>query len=291
MKRLNEGQVYEFRVEKKLSSPGTLDHFVLSDRDGKKFLLPANTYIHYKIRKGTTIRCRVDKINCRGEIFLEPQNPYYSEGRSYLFIVKGHDIRTDCSGREINVFLVQDLFKHLIAVPCDTLPENGTSVRLTVERISKGRLYLFPYYERTGRGHLTAGRRYEFRVEKTGKGLNDEEYYIISDSFGDTHALSRSHYEYYGFVPGDTIRGKVVKHKKSGEKIIEPDNPYYKTGTFISLQVTGYTQNTINDTFTLDLKDKFGFTHCIQTKILPEKESVRCRVKMIRKGKPFLILM
>jgi hypothetical protein len=291
MKRLNEGQAYEFRVEKKVTDPSAVDHFVLTGPDEKKYLLQAATYRCYGITPATTIKCRIDKINCRGQVFLEPMNPYYSEGATYDFLVEGYDIRTDHAGNEVNVFIVKDHFNNIIYVPCDTLPEKGAPVRLVVERISKGRLFLFPYRKKRNTGNLRTGEIYKFLVERIVRGVDDDEYFVICDSEGVRHTISKAHYEYYGFRPGDSIKGKVVKYAGSGEKIIEPLNPYYKRGSVITLKVTGNTRNIINDSFTLDLTDKFGFTHCIQSAILPDGETVRCRVKMIRKGKPLLILL
>jgi hypothetical protein len=291
MKRLKEGKTYEFLVEKKVSDPSSVDHFVLTGPDEKKYLLNAATYQNYGISAGTSIKCRVDKVNCRGQVFLEPVNPLYSEGSSYEFIVEGYDVRTDHSGNELNVFLVRDKYDKIIFVPCDILPEIGTTVRLVIERISKGRLYLFPYQKKKINRTLRTGGIYEFVVGRVARGVDDDEYFVISDENGDMHTISKAHYGYYGFKPGDRIKGKVVKYGRSGEKIIEPENPYYKTGKNITLKVNGYNQNIINDSFTLDLTDKFGFTHCIQSDTVPDGESVTCRVKMIRKGKPLLILL
>jgi hypothetical protein len=291
MKRLKEGKIYEFRVEKKVTDPLSIDHFILTGPDDRKYLLPVNVYRNYGISKGTFIKCRVDKVNCRGQIFLEPMNPYYSEGSSYEFIVEGFDVRTDHSGNEVNVFMVRDIYGNIIFVPCDTLPEIGAPVHMIIERISKGRLYLFPYQKVRRNRSLRTGGIYEFRVDRIAKGVDDDEYFVIIDENGVKHTISKAHYDYYGFKPGDIIKGKVVKYVRSGEKIIEPENPYYKVGKNITLKVTGYTQNMINDSFTLDLTDKFGFAHCIQSDTLPEREMVRCRVKMIRKGKPLLILL
>jgi hypothetical protein len=291
MNKLKEGEVLEFRVGRKISDPLGAGYFVLTDPGQKKYLLPADTYRHYGIKPGTSIKCRIDKINCKGEIFLEPENPHYSEGRHYEFTVIGDDFRTDRSGNEVSVVLVSDLFRNIIAVPYEKLPEKGSPIRLLVERISKGRLFLCPPPEKKKKDPLVKHRIYDFVVEGIGRGLDDEEYYILRDAFGESHSIPMKYYDHYGFKPGDTIKGKVIKYMHNGEKIIEPVNPYYKPGRFLTLKVVRCTRNIINESFTLDLVDKFGFSHCIPTEAPPEKEIVRCRVKMIRKGKPLLVLL
>jgi hypothetical protein len=289
--KLKEGKEYFFSVEKELMEGEIIDLYVLKGPDGMKYLLSSSNYRHYGIRKGTEIKCRVDRINCRGEIFLEPENPYYKEGKSYKFTVTGGDTRTDVSGAEVKVMIVKDIFKNLIPVPSDPLPETGSEVSLIVERITKGRLHLVSSTRKRETGSLRLGQKYVFTVVKVATGLDDEEYFVITDPGGGTHTISRNYYENYGIKPGGTIIGKVTKHRLNGEMIIEPDNPYYKPGQFISLRMTGYSQNTVNGLFTLDLEDKFGFRHCIQSPVLPQKELMRGRVKMIRKGRPLIILL
>lgn len=291
MKRLQEGKKYKFWVEKKVTDPSSVDHFVLTGPDENKYLLHASTYKNYRISAGTLINCRVDKVNCRGQIFLEPVCPHYSEGSSYEFIVEGYDVRTDHSGNEVNVFIVRDIYDNLIFVPCDSLPEIGSRVSIVIERISKGRLHLFPYQKIKVNRNLRTGVLYEFTVDRVARGVDNDEYFVLSDENGAKHTIPKDHYEYYGFRPGDIIKGKVVKYGKSGIKIIEPENPYYKVGKNIKLKVTGYRQSIINDSFTLDLTDKFGYTHCVESGTLPDSENVTCRVKMIRKGKPLLLLL
>jgi hypothetical protein len=57
------------------------------------------------------------------------------------------------------------------------------------------------------------------------------------------------------------------------------------------MEVLGNNKNVVNQSFTIDLKDEFGFIHCIGSKLLPAKKLVRCKVLMIRKGKPVLKLL
>lgn len=286
---LREGQEYLFRVDKEIISPDNKRHFVLVSPDKRKLLLPADIYSHYDITAGKRIRCRVDRISCKGEIYLEPRNPHYREGKAYFFDVIGIEIRTDNSGNEIKVFIVTDRYGRKTAVPCGSEdPEPRKKIRLVIERISKGKLHLTPHFMSGHIISLNSDQPYEFTFERITKGLDNEDYFVIRDPNGNIHLLMRRYYEYYGLKQGEKFTGRVVKYKDTGEKIIEPDNPFYSVGDTLVMKLTSIDRNVINSTFTLELKDKFGLYHCIETDRIPGRKNVRCKVIMIKKGRPML---
>lgn len=294
MLKLREGKEYKFLVEKELTLPDDSRHFLLMGPDLNKYLVPVSRYSNYGILTGSVIKCRVDRLNCKGEVFLEPQNPWYSEGKSYSFVVYGTEIRTDNAGINHEVVVVLDKKGNKISVPYDNtehFPVKGTKLNLIVERITKGKVHLVSTSREMSDKSLKSGTNYEFVVERIERGMDDEEYFVIKDPFGNHHTIAREFYEYYGYSVGTRFRGKIIRYKKNGEKTIEPENPFYKAGSVISLEITGFTKNIINPSFTINLKDKFGFTHCIETATPPEVNSVRCRVVMIKKGKPLLELL
>jgi hypothetical protein len=145
MVKLSEGSEYEFYVEKETISPEGRNHYVLTGPDNKKYLIPVRYYSYYKIKPGRTIICRIDRINCMGRIFLEPRNPLYAEGKKYSFFIIGDKTVTDRKGRSTRVIYVSDRQRNIIEVYPGTgnfFPEEGTTVEIRIERISKGRIYL-----------------------------------------------------------------------------------------------------------------------------------------------------
>lgn len=294
MLKLREGKEYKFLVEKELKLPDNSRHFLLKGPDSKKYLIPVSRYSHYRIVKDSIVKCRVDRINCKGEVFLEPQNPWYSEGKSYSFLVDGTDIRTDSAGVNREVIVVIDKMGNKISVPYSNsgpFPARGTKLKLSVERITKGKLHLVSISKEMGGLSLKDGHNYEFVIERIEKGMDDENYFVIKDPFGNLHIIARKFYEHYGYSVGTRFRAKLIRYKINGERTIEPENPFYKTGTIIRMEVTGFSKSIINPSFTLNLKDKFGFTHCIETAMPPKTKLVRCRVVMIKKGRPLLELL
>jgi hypothetical protein len=294
MVKLREGREYKFMVDKELTMPDESRHFVFIGPDENKYLVPEARYSRYGISPGIEVVCRVDRVNCKGEVFLEPRNPWYTEGQSYDFPVIGTEERIDNYGTIQTVIIVQDESGFRIPVPCDKskpLPAIASKINLAVEKISKGRIYLVLVSRAVDDNTLISGRTYEFTIEKIEKGMDDEDYFVVKDIAGKFHTIAKEFYEYYGYSPGTKFKGKIIKYKKNGEKTIEPENPFYKPGSVLLMQITGFSENIINSSFTIDLKDEFGFTHCIETVARPQSGSVRCRIVMIRKGRPLLELL
>ncbi len=84
MEILEEGKEYEFYVEKLLTLPDG-NYFILIDNWNRKYLLPQQYYTNYPIAVGSNIICNVNKINCNGKIFLEPQHPIYKINDEDIF--------------------------------------------------------------------------------------------------------------------------------------------------------------------------------------------------------------
>jgi hypothetical protein len=293
MQKLTEGKEYKFLIDKKLTLPDNTDHFLLIGPDENKYLIPYNRYSHYGLLTGTEIKCRVDRINCKGEIFLEPRNPWYREGKNYDFAISGTEFRTDKSGVRREVLIVTDLagFKIAVSTAKKSLKLRvGSKINLKVERISKGKIQLSDRQNASAISTLESGKSYKFMIERVEKDMKDQECYVIKDPAGNTHTLIKEYYEYYGFRPGLGFRGRVIKKNKNGELIIEPHNPFYKPGTKVKMEITGYTISEVKTSFTLFLKDKHGFVHFVENQVLPQKNTVSCRIIMIKKGKPLIEL-
>jgi len=78
--KLNIGENYPFTVIKHLPDPIAGGWFVLADPYGCKHLLTDEYYLNYGFEPGKSVICTVDKVNCKGKIFLEPEHPIYKPG-------------------------------------------------------------------------------------------------------------------------------------------------------------------------------------------------------------------
>lgn len=291
---LDEGKVYKFTIEKEIVTPDNRKCWVLTAPDKTKYLLPSAPYSGYGFKTGLEITCRIDRINCKGEIFLEPKHPFYVEGKRYDFPVVRSERCIDDSGNDITVIIVRDIYGNEIPAifsEDDTILIPGSVVSLVVERVYKGR----PVFNRMNAGKkfglLKYGKSYDFNVERISKGINGEEYYILTDPFGNNHTIPKKYYEHYGIKTGTLIKCRIIKYSRTSGWKIEPHNPFYEKGSVIKMELVSSSPGPDGNSFTLSLKDKHGFFHYVITEKLPDAASVRCRVKGIKKGRPELIIL
>ena len=289
--RIKEGMSYNFTIGKHVSLPDEERYISLKGPDGKKYLIPADRYDSYGLEQGSEVVCRIDKINCKGEVFIEPRHPYYSENEWHSFeIIEFREIEGSRI-REGRVMVVRTVTGDQIPVPVppkNRVPEAGRPVELLVVRISKGRLHLTLGYNDCNAHHLDSETLYEFRVEGIETDIDGEEYYVVTDQLGVVHTIRRSYYEYYGLKEGVVFRGKVVKYREDGTRMIEPLNPYYTPGQKVEIEIRRNERNRADGSWYIAGVDKYGYSHELR---VPEKvpgDRLICRIVMIRKGKPLL---
>lgn len=290
---VEEGKEYLFRIEKETTTPDKKTYWVLSGPGDKRFLLPSGYYKGYGLEPGKEITCRIDRINCSGQIFLEPRHPCYEEGKKYPFRVISTAKATNENGDGLANVVVEDILGNKITLEWsdkEEAPVNGKEIYLRIERIYKGRPVFAPKNRRGDSGKYRSGKYYDFNVLRTRKGPDDELYYIVSDRKGATHSLPVKYYEHYNIKPGTNFRGRIIKYS-SGGGIIEPKSPFYKPGTFIRLKVLNVYPEPGQGEVTLELSDKHGFVHYIKSDKPPLKDYIRGKIIRIKKGKPEIFLL
>ncbi|MFO7617862.1 MAG: hypothetical protein R6V75_11485 [Bacteroidales bacterium] len=296
-----EGQRLPFLIANKLALPGTDEiNFILVGPDQKKHLLPEQDYALYNLKVGQSITCTVDKINCSGKIFLEPDHPYYKIGERYDFLVLRISEQETFMGASQLIAWVRDL--HGLEWPCpvDSIEgiEPGYShLACRVERIRKAELQLsLPAF--TSRfSALKTGQEYLFRVTDI-KTFEDKEFYIVKDFLGNYHRLPVDYYKDYGFRMNQEVKALVVKYSPTGECIIEPLHPYYKPGEEYPFRFVRLEKKV--DLFgrveaVLLVEDLYG--NLVKVKPEPwqiedadyKPDQIICKVLKSKKGRPVLI--
>lgn len=230
---LKEGESYLFFVQKVIALPGSgEEHFILIGPDEKKYLLKASHYRHYGIKPGLSIRCSVDKINCTGQVFLEPEHPYYQPGNRYDFLVTRLTTENSIFGSVNDIAWVRDL--HRFEWPCqidspEFLEPGISHLSCRVERIKKAQLILSLPSMRGSKVKLRRGTVYSFTIKEV-REFQSVWYYIIEDPHGSYHPLLKKNFEHFNYHPGQIIQVRVVDLQTDGSYILEPINPYYRAG-------------------------------------------------------------
>lgn len=296
-----EGQRFPFVITNKLALPGTDEvNLILLGPDQKKYLLPEQYYENYHLKVGQTIICTIDKINCSGKIFLEPNHPYYKIGERYDFLVLRLAEQENFLGKTQIIAWVRDLHGLEWSCPIDKSEdiEPGYSyLACRVDRIKKGELILSLPAMTNRFTSLKTGLIYTFKLVDI-KTFENEEFYVLKDTIGNFHRLPVFNYIHYGFKPGQSIEAMVVKYKPNGECLIEPVHPFYKVGESYSFKYSGMQKTvdlfgrieaviTVTDLFGQEIKVK-PLTWQIELDLY-NPESITCLVQRFKKGRPVLI--
>ena len=288
---MKEGEYYPFYVEKRIHLPEMGYNYVVKDSHGMKYLLREEIYADYGIKPGTTITCKVDKINCRGEVFLEPDNPWFKESVYYPFKYLRSTRRTDSEGNERECLIVADERgkEHYLFGENDAEKHvQGEIMKLLVKRITKGEIDLSFHEEEDKLSHLALNGEYSFEILGIGMGLDGRENYIIGDPFGKTHIIPVRYYSHYGLEQGKEFSARIESIDNSGRKIIEPRNPFFDKGGLVEVDVISSEEDIIGERYRVRASDKFGFVHDILSPDPVAIGKATTRVIKMRKGKPVL---
>jgi len=231
--KYKEGQSYPFEIRKIIHIPGSGEkHFVLIGPDKKKYLLKASYYEHYVLHVGRTINCTVDKINCSGQIFLEPEHPYYKPGKRYDFLLIRVTQESNIWDSQTYTAWVRDL--HRFEWPCQIDQpeyfEPGIShLSCRIERIKKGQIFLSLPSIKGVQVKLRRNTVYDFKLTEV-REFNSEFYFILEGPHGSYHQLPKRYYEHFNYSIGQLLQIRVVELNSDGTYILEPLNPYYRIG-------------------------------------------------------------
>jgi hypothetical protein len=294
--KLEEGNYYPFKVSGSVDLPDGEECFVLTDVNGVKHLLYKSYYRNYNIRHGMDIRCRIDKINCTGKIFIEPEHPHYQPGKSYSFTFDSYrEVRNSDGHLEkyavLHNGLEQEIF--LSADEIETDLNEGDLVNALVERIKKGRVHLSLSNHRNDYTGLETGKSYHFSV--VGEHSTDPAYsfYVLKNDVGREFLLRKKFYAAYGIQPGDTLVCTLQETRHG--LYLEPAHPRFEPGMSYTfpiveeLEIEAYPNRKKK---AIRLENPFGRDILVKmedvlTKNKTRKE-IRCRVKAIKKGQVFL---
>lgn len=291
--KLQEGEKYNFFVKRVLEIGGN-NYYLLLGPGEIKYLLKKDYYEHYNIDINDKIICRVDKINCRGEVFLEPEHPYYSEGSAYMFEVTGRDLRVDGKGETVAVLTLADRAGQELVVPVDLVSNYNEQldnfIKLPVEKITKGKIVFSERDKKTGSERIEEEAVYDFYIYDRKKGLDGKDYFLVRDHLNDHHIIPAEHYSYYGLEKNCSFRGRFIKYHDTGNFKIEPVNPYYRPGQSYEFSLISESARPDGQGKILHVSDEHGLKHEVMVgNDYRAQKNMVFRVVKIRKGWPLLI--
>ena len=229
--KLQEGKNYLFKLEGLVEFPDGKLFQRLKDPNGVLHLLPAEPYDKYGLEERDEISCHVDKINCSGKIFLEPEHPIYQVGEKYPFEVIGFESIENSDGYKENEILVMDKLGKTINVPEYWFPnvkKKGAIIWCRVGRIKKGNLILTPLTDPDNTHNLNPGDEIVVSIDEIKTLSGDVEFFILIDEEKNKYYLRKKFYAEYGFKKGQLIPCRVMMQNE--EIFLEPEHPHYSLG-------------------------------------------------------------
>lgn len=288
--KFEEGTWYQFKIDNIIHVPEKGEHFVLLHESGRKMLLNAQYYVKYNFSIGQYIDCRVDKVNCTGQVFLEPKHPHYKEGLTYTFQVIRTNVMED---QTINIF-VKDYFENDIQLLTNHLLENEVtgSINLKVDRVKKGFPILSqPVYEKP---ILNISSESIKVMVKDIILINSVEFYTFTYEHQVVARLKVKHFKNYGFKVGAEILCYLRGHESNGLLIIEPENPWYKVGVSYPFKISSIEEyldlngDSIKSAVVIDIGGNKCGVILNNSFNQMNNSSINCKVTGFRKGRPQL---
>jgi hypothetical protein len=293
---LEEGKYYPFRISGSVVLPDGSECYILSDMNHVKHLLHKAYYSHYDFKHNQEIVCRIDKINCTGKIFIEPEHPVYQPGKSYSFEFSRYHEVINQEGVSETFAVLKNGFSQDIFVSSDEFEQTlrqGERIEATVERIKKGRVYISVGGHMNDYTGMEHSKKYHFTMAGEHATDFDYSYYRLIDSSGKEFRIRKKFYTKYGFRPGSPVSCMLME--TNHEVFLEPVHPCYEPGFIYSFRITG--EIFINE-YPGRKKEAFLLKNPYGKDIVLKKEDIddryvqngaaRCTVLSIKKGQVFL---
>jgi len=233
-----EGQSYSFKITGTIILPDGSERFVLTDPNNVKHLLNKQYYEAYNFKNNQKITCRIDKINCTGKIYLEPEHPHYKIGETYNFRFYAYVDVTNAAEEVNKIAILTDLLGNTVNISADEIPgplKSGDIVPCKVLTIRKGRVRLTNDISGNDYTGLVPGGVYSFSiVEELSLGDNYD-FYIIENEEGQRFKLRRKFYKDYFFYTGKRIKARL--NEQNGSYYLEPFHPKYEVGKTYDFEI------------------------------------------------------
>jgi hypothetical protein len=288
MINIEEDKFYPFLILGIVEGVDGEEFFKLADPNGVKHLLNTQWYKDYNLKKGETVICHIDKINCNGRIFIEPEHPFYKLDNIYNFTISGFTKQNEGESA-----IVQDALGNEILIPKEDLSDEisvGEVVKYKVISIKKGKPFIIPANlpEADYKGFIPEGK-YDFKVIRIKRYSDKYQFFVIKDEKGREFLLRKKFYEKYGISIGNSI-SCTFKNIKTGYNL-EPEHPYYKIGRIYEFDILEetviYKYPELKEDALL-LKNNFGKDIPISKKLVSKSDilsgKISCFVKDIVKG-------
>jgi len=287
---MNPGDVLNVLLKKQIEISETECFWVAETTHGERFLIDSLQYTNYGFSVGQRINVTVDKINCSGKVFVEPDHPVYKRGQFYTFKVDSIISKTE---NEYSL-LVEDVFGNKI--PIQYHVENGSPDPIEIELLIIGLrkakpVLLDPVLK--DKTPFTENEIFSFNVLDKVL-VENEAFFQLEDEYGRIHLLPAKYYEKYPITIGKPLDCYIVRIGQNAELSLEPVHPLFHLGYELELNFVGpYSGSAyIGSKHKLYLlHDDEGNEFFMSIRFMEGKQippRLRCRIEKLKKGQPLV---
>lgn len=293
---LEEGKYYSFKISGSVILPDGSECYILTDINRVKHLLYKDYYHKYNMKLNQEILCRIDKINCTGKIYIEPEHPFYKLGNSYKFKFSHYTELENSEGIMESLAVLkngQDDDIYLAADEIEKVLKPGEVLEAIVERLKKGRVYISVGASVNDYTGLETGKKYRFTIMDQVAAAGNYTYFVIKDDNGKDFRIRKKFYDKYGMKIGDQITCELME--TDHQVFLEPQHPFYEIGFNYHFKIIG---ETIIDEYPELKKAAFRLQNDFGKDIILKKEDVdttsikddliKCRVTHIKKSQVYI---
>lgn len=294
--KLEEGKYYPFKISGSVILPDGSECFILTDINSVKHLLYKAYYGKYKLKLNQEINCRIDKINCTGKIYIEPEHPYYKLGNSYSFIFDHFEDIENSEGEMESLAVLKNGKDEDVFLSADEIEQDlkqGDSLQAVVERIKKGCIYISVGASVNDYTGMEPGKKYRFNLVSQIRTPGNYSYFVVKDDSGKTFRIRKKFYKKYGFENGDAITCELME--TDHQVFLEPQHPFYEPLFSYEFKILG---NTVIDEYpdmkkeALILENKYGKDIILKKEdVNPanmNNDFIKCTVTHIKKSQVFV---
>jgi hypothetical protein len=289
--QLSEGNSYQFTVLHEIEMPPDNEAwYVLESETGSRHLVLKDFYRHYQLQPGARIICRVDKVNCSGKIFLEPEHPFCKAGDIIPFSLTSQVEITNSFGDIEQLLLLSDPWGQPAHLQVSgTFKTNAHEIFCRIDRIKKGILLISdPERNYVGDGSAPLAAN-SFTIQDICTLAPQLEYYVLSQGKS-LFYLRTKYFTQYDFEKGGELKARVIGSPSLYEHYIEPIHPFYQPGEiydfdFVRTEKSGITEE--QNSYKIIVRDLLGHEYPLE-RLGTEPQwitKVRARIKEIRMSK------
>lgn len=296
--KLIEGKTYSFKINGRIILHDGLDYLVLIDPGGVKHLLEYSPYEAYHLQEKGTVKCRVDKINCTGKIYLEPLHPHYKLNQVYSFKLLGytHDNLNDNHTEQVAVF--EDFFKnHILISASEVNPgiNKGAFQQFRIKKIKRGKVQLSNVLESEDFSSFINGHIYTFKIKDFVSRVGDAPHFVLESEDGQLYKIREKFYKNYGLRKGEKCQCAFID--EADEEFLEPKHPYFNVGDFYDFNILKIEEIAVYPNMkkrAFFLENNYG-KHIVllEEEVNPDaikNNQIRGKVIGIRKSRPLILL-